>query len=246
MDPQAYQELNTDGDANLLFICEHAGNTVPQKWENLGLDQDALASHYAYDPGGAELTISLAERLNAPAVLATYSRLFLDYNRPYWHPQYMRETLDGPPVSGNTNIDTSEREAREKIAFHPLRRAINGRIRALRKKHKTPALVSVHTCTPVWQGEQRPWEVSILWRHDDRLVIPMLKNLRNDGTFHIGDNEPYNCRDIPAFCLEYHAEPFRLPHFYLEVRNDICADPKRFNQCIETVSKALVQALNQT
>lgn len=243
MHDPAYSNYNADGETNLLFICEHAGNQVPAPWQNLGLDADRMASHYAYDPGAAELTTALADQLNAPAILATYSRLFLDYNRPYWHPQYMREALDGPTVPGNTDIDVTERTKREKIAFHPLRREINGIIRASIKKHTLPALVSVHTCTPVWQNKPRPWEVSILWRHDDRLVVPMLKNLRDENQFHIGDNEPYNCREIPAFCLEYHAEPFRLPHFYLEVRNDICADPARLKQCVTSVAKALSKAL---
>lgn len=233
------------GDAGLLFICEHAGNAVPSKWQNLGLDEAAIASHYAYDPGAAELTQGLAARLHAPAILATHSRLFLDYNRPYWHPQYMRADLDGPPVPGNAAISITERTAREKIAFHPLRREINGTIRKMLKAHALPALVSVHTCTPIWHGKDRPWEISILWRHDDRLVVPMLENLRSDARFHIGDNEPYSCREIPAFCLEYHAEPFRLPHFYLEVRNDICADPERLNQCIDAVAKALAPALSR-
>lgn len=244
MHDPAYTTHNADGTNNLLLICEHAGNQVPAPWENLGLDADALASHFAYDPGAAALTTALADQLNAPAILATYSRLLLDYNRPYWHDHYMRKNLDGPLVPGNARVDIDERTARENIAFHPLRREINGTIRRMLKKHLLPALVSVHTCTPVWHDKPRPWEVSILWRHDDRLVVPMLKNLRDEGQFNIGDNEPYDCREIPAFCLEYHAEPFRLPHFYLEVRNDICADPERFRQCVKSVAAALKPLLS--
>src|SRR5262245_18161028 len=65
----------------LLLICEHAGKRIPPPWRNLGLAPAFFNTHFAYDLGAGLLTARLAKALDASAVLAAYSRLFLDLNR---------------------------------------------------------------------------------------------------------------------------------------------------------------------
>ena len=77
----AFEIINPHGQANIVFICEHASNHIPPKYENLGLDDDLLKLHIAWDIGISEVTKNLSLRLNAPAVLARFSRLLIDANR---------------------------------------------------------------------------------------------------------------------------------------------------------------------
>src|SRR5258706_9857784 len=64
-------------DGGILLICDHASNAVPG---DVDLDVDAalLDKHIAVDIGAGPLTRALAARLEAPAILATVSRLVID------------------------------------------------------------------------------------------------------------------------------------------------------------------------
>src|SRR5947209_6002543 len=62
-------------DAGVLLVRDHASNAIPPGYCALGLGREALERHIAYDIGAADLTRALAVRLNAPAVLSTFSRL---------------------------------------------------------------------------------------------------------------------------------------------------------------------------
>ena len=108
----------------LLLLCEHAGNLVPAPWMNLGLPPEFLETHYGYDPGVDGLTRALSQRLNAPAVLARYSRLFLDYNRFASDWDHMRPDLGGIPVPGNLRLRDEDVALRRSIALEPLDEAI--------------------------------------------------------------------------------------------------------------------------
>ncbi|MCC7168466.1 MAG: N-formylglutamate amidohydrolase, partial [Rhodospirillales bacterium] len=78
---QPFDVANPEGRAPILLVCDHAANYVPPALAALGLGPADLARHIAIDLGAAPLTRLLAERLEAPAVLATVSRLVIDLNR---------------------------------------------------------------------------------------------------------------------------------------------------------------------
>ena len=86
-DPPPYEVLNPDGASSVLLICDHASPAIPAAMNDLGLDADALGRHIAFDSGAAAVTRSLSRRLDAPAVLAGYSRLLIDMNRQPGDPE---------------------------------------------------------------------------------------------------------------------------------------------------------------
>ena len=58
-----------------------------------------------------------------------------------------------------------------------------------------PALISIHSFTPVWRGEPRRWKVGVLWDRDNRIAKPLIEALAGEPDLHIdgiGDNEPYD------------------------------------------------------
>jgi predicted N-formylglutamate amidohydrolase len=69
-------------------------------------------------------------------------------------------------------------------------------------------------------GEDRPWQVGVLWRHDRRIAAPALERLRARGDLVVGDNQPYSGLGEFGFTIEFHAQRTRLPHVMFEVRQD--------------------------
>ncbi len=100
-DPPPFEMLNLSGVTPLLLVCDHASQLVPSALYGLGLRADTLDLHIAYDIGAGEVSRSLSETLDAPVVLAGYSRLLIDLNRPPEHPESILTASDDIPIPGN-------------------------------------------------------------------------------------------------------------------------------------------------
>jgi predicted N-formylglutamate amidohydrolase len=156
------------GLSPFLLVCDHASNALPEAYGTLGLPASEFERHIAWDPGAALLVEALAGRLNAPAVLSCFSRLLIDPNRGTDDPTLVMRLSDGTVIPGNRDVTDVEIAARI-AAFHdPYHRAIDDAIERALASGIAPALLSIHTFTPVWRGEPRPWHAGILW--DDLLA----------------------------------------------------------------------------
>ena len=74
--------INEEGRFPALIVCEHASSHIPDIYGDLGLNNEALRSHIAWDPGAGEVAIHLSKLLDAPYVRGEISRLVYDCNRP--------------------------------------------------------------------------------------------------------------------------------------------------------------------
>jgi predicted N-formylglutamate amidohydrolase len=206
------------GSAPLLFLCDHASGALPPEYGDLGLEPGLFASHIARDIGAAAVTRAWAAHFKAPAVLAAWSRLLIDFNRGEDDPTLVMKLSDGSIIPGNRDVDAAE-TARRIAAYHgPYHAAIAGEIVRL----GSPSLFSVHSFTPVWKGTARPWEIGILWDRDDRLAAPLMRLLRGAG-FTVGDNEPYSGA-LENDTLNRHGTKAGLPHVLIEIRQDLIGD----------------------
>ena len=77
-DPPVFEIVNAAGPTPVQLVCDHASRAVPAALGKLGLGDGHFDRHIAYDIGAAEVTRRLAAALDAPAVLAGYSRLVID------------------------------------------------------------------------------------------------------------------------------------------------------------------------
>ena len=102
-------------NSGIVLLCEHGGFRIPAPWGTLGLPESFTGTHYGYDLGSRNLTLKIAEMLDATAIVSNYSRLFLDYNRKSHDPSCIRPDMGGIPVPYNEQISEDERELREKI-----------------------------------------------------------------------------------------------------------------------------------
>lgn len=247
-DPPAAQLVNGDGRTPLLLVCDHASNTIPRSLGTMGLPEEALFEHIAWDIGAAAVTTRMAEILDAPAILCGFSRLVIDCNRQPGDPSSVPPVSDTWPVPANQGMDQAHLDRRLDEVFHPYHRAITNTIAHMwqRDPHRAPVLFAVHSFTPCMKsGQPRPWECGILWNKDPRLPVPMIEALRKaHPELTIGDNEPYDGREI-AYTTDTHAGAAGLAHAAVEVRQDLIADSDGADRWARILSDAMREALQR-
>ena len=238
-DPPAFTVINGISDAPMLFLCEHSGKAVPSALGGLGISEENLDDHIGWDIGAEGVTRNLAEMFGATAVVATYSRLVIDANRPLDHFGSMPEESDARRIPGNIGLSPEDRRARQEACFWPYHR-MAARHRVRLSAAQEPVLVFVHSFTPqMADGSPRPWEVGILWDEDERLAKPMLNHLAGVLGDKVGDNQPYTGKGGTGYSAQVHAKETGLPHIMLEVRNDLIRDAAGQQHWAEVLAEAL-------
>ena len=216
-----YHIEGKDRPGRWLVTCDHAANTVPEAVNGgtLGLSAPDMQRHIAYDIGAAEVTRLLAERLNSPAILSNFSRLVIDPNRGEDDPTLLMKLYDGTIIPANAEADNAERERRLDLCYRPYHTAYA----RLAARPKT-LILSIHSFTPQLRGRPpRPWQIGVLYAHDDRLAIPLMKHLRAEPDLTVGDNEPY-VGHLPGDAVDQHGLRHGRPNVLIELRNDLIAD----------------------
>lgn len=220
-DAPPVEHVNAAGKAPVLVTCDHASRRVPKSLRNLGLDAESLKLHIAWDIGAADVSRHLARKLDAPAILAGYSRLVIDCNRDIDDPTAMPAVSDGVSVPGNKDLSPAARAQRVEALFKPYHAAIEAALDGFTARGIHPAVLSIHSFTPVMNGVARPWHIGILWDKDPRMAISMLAALRRETGLVVGDNEPYSAREPAGYTVRTHAEKRGLPHLNVELRQDL-------------------------
>src|SRR5574337_326696 len=228
-------------DAGVLLVCDHASNALPAEYGSLGLPPEAFGRHIAYDIGAADLTRALAGHLGAPAVLSTFSRLLIDPNRGPYDPTLIMRYSDGAIVPGNARLDTNEIESRRELLWGPYRNRIRSAIGAMLASGEPPAVVSIHSFTPIWRGVPRPWKVGVLWDRDDRVPRPLIETLRAEpgvGAGGVGDNEPYDGA-LAGDTIDAVATPLGLANALIEIRQDLVDRRERAAEWAQRLARLL-------
>ena len=234
-DAAPYETVAGDPACGLLLLCDHASNRLPPVYGDLGLAAPEFERHIAYDIGAAPLTRALAAELGAPALLSSYSRLLIDLNRGIDDPTLIMRLSDGAIVPGNHPLREEERLNRIAAYHTPYHEAIAAAIERAIAAGVPPALVSIHSFTPVWRGEQRRWQIGILWDSDPRLAGPLIAELAAEGALVVGDNEPYS-GDLIGDTLYHHGTRRGLAHALIEVRQDLIADAEGVREWAERLA----------
>jgi predicted N-formylglutamate amidohydrolase len=228
-------------DSGALIICDHASNAIPPAHGTLGLTPEALDRHIAYDIGAAEVTRSLAAQLGAPAVLSTYSRLLIDPNRGLDDPTLVMRYSDGAIVPGNAYIDAVEIAHRSAQFWTPYRREIAATVDAMMATGEPPALISIHSFTPVMRSLARPWKIGLLWDRDGRITKPLVEALIAEPDLRadeVGDNEPYDGA-LAGDTIDEIATSRGLANVLIEIRQDLIAERRHAVAWAERLARVL-------
>lgn len=219
-DVSPYITLNPNSITPVLLVCDHASNRFPKSLGTMGLDYLDRLSHITVDIGSRATTESLARQLNTTAILCQYSRLIVDCNRNLSDNSAYLDKSDGVDIPGNQNLNNNEKEIRESEIYWPYHNAIDTQISRLKRQKVSPIIISIHSFTPVFNGNKRECEVGVLWDKDPTTARIFINKLTDAG-FLVGDNKPYSGKDLEDFTLDYHAETIGLPHVGIEIRQDL-------------------------
>jgi len=239
-DNPSFGLIEGDYAKNMVIISDHARNTLPPQYNNLGLPDSEFSRHIAYDIGAGALTFQLAEMLNIPAVYSKFSRLLIDPNRGTDDPTLIMKISDGALVPGNIGISKAEKQNRIDNYYQPYHNAVEEMIDTAIARGHSPKVFSIHSFTPFWKGVARPWHAGILWKDDDRFARPLLDGLAAEKSLIVGENEPYTA-GVEGESVDKHARAKGLQAALIEVRQDLICDKSGVDEWAERLAQILAQ-----
>jgi predicted N-formylglutamate amidohydrolase len=230
---------NPGGGSSIVLVCEHASNRIPTEYNNLGLDDATRTSHIAWDPGASAVAGALSTLLDAKLVQSTISRLVYDCNRPPEAADCIPAKSEIYEVPGNQWLQDDDRAHRVDMAYRPFQRLLARTLESISE----PALVTIHSFTPIYFGARRATEIGILHDADSRLADEMLRISADTLPGLVERNRPYGPADGVTHTLKEHAiEKGRL-NVMIEIRNDLIATSAQQEEMAKAVGKALAMAL---
>lgn len=215
---------NPDAMSPVLLVCEHASRRLPEKMGSLGLSDDALKSHIAWDPGALAVSQLLVKSLDAALIYQRFSRLIYDCNRPPEAEAAMPPVSEIYQIPGNAVISAAERVARTQALYVPFTHTLSDFITTRKAQGRVPVLVTMHTFTPVYHGKQRDVEIGILHDEDSRLADAMLAAAGKTARYAVRRNEPYGPADGVTHTLIQHGLKNGLLNVMIEIRNDLVSN----------------------
>jgi predicted N-formylglutamate amidohydrolase len=227
--------------SGVVLVCEHASHAIPSKWHDLGLDAAARVAHIAWDPGALALARGLAARLGAWLVHAPVSRLVYDLNRSPDHPGAMPARSEVYDIPGNAAISASDRTSRVDTVYLPFHDDLHGVIAGRLAQGTRPAIITIHSFTPIFHGTRRAVEFGVI--HDaDPTLAHAIVDAATDTGLRVGLNDPYSAADGVTHTLRLQATPYGLQSAMLEVRNDLIATPAAVDSMAERLAPVLRRA----
>jgi len=142
----------------IILSCEHGGKRVPAAYTYLfktAKAQAALNSHRGWDIGALDVAKRLAHLLGLPLFAHNITRLLVDPNRSFGHPNLFSEFSKGLSLSDRKKVLDS--------CYHPHRTQLEASLSAALRKNGTLLHIAVHSFTPVLDGEKRRADLALLY-----------------------------------------------------------------------------------
>ena len=241
-EPAVVEVVNGVSPATIFLTCDHASNRLPERLGNLGLARQNIDSHIGWDIGAAAVARGLARPLSAPLVMAAYSRLVIDCNRPPASPDSIPLSSAGIPVPGNSDLNDDMRQLRRATFFAPYHNAIASLLDHRAGTHQPTALLAIHSFTPDYPGQERPWHVDFAYNRDRQLAGLLLDAMAKQSDLTIGDNLPYGVDDESDFTIPIHGERRGLPSVLIEIRQDLLSTPAGIKSWVDRLTELLTES----
>lgn len=233
-----------DGISDIFLTCDHGGRRLPRGLGDLGIGAANLDRHIAWDIGAAGLAERLSELLDAALVLQRYSRLVIDCNRPPTAESSIAANSEDTRIPGNSGLSAHQAHARLREVFDPYHDRIDAELELRRRAGHRSVLVSVHSFTPVFNGESRPWDMGLLYNRDPGYARSIDEELNGSG-LNVGHNVPYAVSDVTDYTVPVHGERRAIPHVMIEVRQDLIEKEQGQNDWADRLSDPLHRALDR-
>ena len=223
-DPPPVRVVNESGKSRIVLVCEHASNWMPPEYARLGLPAADLQRHIAWDIGALDVALRVSQALDAALVVAGASRLLIDLNRPIHAPSSIPELSESTVIPGNLDLPEAERQKRIARWFTPFQTRLAALLDQRVAQGGVSALIAVHSFTPVFLGQHRPWRAGMLYRRAARLGAAMVQAMGGEGQ-GIAHNQPYQIDDASDYTIPVQGEARGLDAVLVELRQDLIATP---------------------
>ena len=223
MADDAFEIHGVGRTSSMVITCEHASPAIPAPLVAEAADLPWLETHWAYDIGAATVSRRLADRRECVAVLSTFSRLVCDPNRDATDPTWIRTEVEGHALGFNQGVDAAERERRRTHYHDPYHAVIDELLAQRTPSGADVPLLSIHSFTPVYEGEDRSMEVGILFDRYQPIAERLALELGREG-FTTALNAPYSGMDGLIFAAQRHGQAHNVVYLELEVRQDLIGD----------------------
>ena len=238
------ETANIGGGGRYVLVCEHASNFIPDELSNLGLSDDALNSHIAWDPGARAVCLEMAKLLDGAMVAPRVSRLVFDCNRPVDAESAILAKSEIYDIPGNVGVDEKERNRRADIYYHPFGKALSGAIDQKSSNNSAMALITIHSFTPVYQGVGRSVDIGIIHDSDSELADELLKSSKNQEGLVFARNEPYGPKDGVTFTLREHGTSRGIPNVMVEIKNSLLVDEANQKKIATMLAVMITEAVD--
>ena len=234
-----FEWINEQGQSPFVLVCEHASNHMPDGLSRLGLSEQDLKRHIAFDIGAAGTARLLSKLLDAPLIVQRFSRLIYDCNRSPEQPAAMPELSETTAIPGNLTLSAEAKLARVNEIYRPFHHALEQFLDLRAVQHKKTSLVSIHSFTRIYKGKPRSVDVGLLFDRDPMLANLLIKSFPDMKTQL---NEPYGPKDGVMHLMNLHAAPRGLHHLMVEICNDLIDTERNQQLWAQRLSVPLQQA----
>ncbi|CAI0896688.1 N-formylglutamate amidohydrolase [Serratia entomophila] len=241
-EPPAAVIETPQGAAPFVLLCDHAGQAIPRRLGDLGLPSGEIDRHIGWDIGALSVSRLLSRHLDATLIHQRYSRLVIDCNRTPGIASSIPHLSELTSIPGNIDIEAEQALAREREIFLPYHRAIDSHLGERQMRARPTAIVAMHSFTPVFKGDARPWPVGLLFNRHPAFAHLLAELLQEEGDLQVGINQPYAMTDATDYTLPVHAERRELPYVGIEIRQDLIADEQGQQAWAKRLARLLPQA----
>jgi len=191
----------------LVLSCEHASWQLPLDVD-LGVAEDIRRSQAGWDHGAFEIAEQLGEALGLTVHTGSFTRMFVDLNRPAEHPDVIPINSYGANVPGNARLTESERAARLALFHAPYWEAVRRDCAARLHGGGGCLHLSSHSFDPSLDPANRQFDVGVLYdpahAFEADLAERLMFQLRAAG-LEVRANQPYSGVG-PAVCTALRIE----------------------------------------
>jgi predicted N-formylglutamate amidohydrolase len=166
----------------------------------------------------------------------------VDCNRVLEHPGLIPQESEATSILGNTNITEEERRQRISEFYNPYHLKIKTLLDTRTKEGLETIFISIHSFTPVYLGQQRPWDLGVLYSDDVVYSHSILDRLSRETNLRIGDNEPYQI-DEKDCTIPLHALKRGLRNTLFEIKQDLITSTKHQISWGKKLSQILVETV---
>jgi len=236
----AAELLNEHAQSRIILVCEHASKHFPKRYNDLGLSEADKTSHAAWDPGALRLSEKLSKLLDAALVASTVSRLVYDCNRPPTSPDAMRDVSEKIKIPGNKNLTQAQMRERVDTVYLPFVDLLS---QTIKKRRNPPIIVTIHSFTKNYNGQERDTEIGIIHDKDTDLATAMVDLAPEQSKWRVDLNEPYSQQDGVAHTLQVHGTDNGLINVMIEVRNDLLETETQIDEMAKMLADLLKSSL---